>query len=229
MEKLIEFILNEKGFIFILIPALLTAFIPLIFAVFKQYERPKTPGPYKFFKTLDKKFDLEIMKDKNDITILRDSISREFDREYSLAPLLEDYLKYLTAIKTEEVSPDKIQQRYAVIKKIVEEELQEKPFADIPEEEKRLFRSLKDAISHNDNQALEFNLNELSALISQRNKTYVRTEQLNRWSLPLAIVGLITTIIFGYMSISKTIDYKKIEDLNSKLILEQQNKTNYQE
>ena len=165
------------------------------------------------------------MKDKNDITILRDSISREFDREYSLAPLLEDYLKYLTAIKTEEVSPDKIQQRYAVIKKIVEEELQEKPFADIPEEERRLFRSLKDAISHNDNQALEFNLNELSALISQRNKTYVRTEQLNRWSLPLAIVGLITTIIFGYMSISQTIDYKKIEDLNSKLILEQQNTT----
>jgi hypothetical protein len=83
MEKFLDFILNEKSFIFILIPVLLTAFIQLIFTVLKQYERTKTTGPEKFFKTLDKKFDLDIMKDKNDITILRDSISREFDTESS--------------------------------------------------------------------------------------------------------------------------------------------------
>ena len=52
-------------------------------------------GGSKFFDTLDKKFDLELVKDQSDIEILKSAIEREAGTVYSLAPLLEDYLVYL--------------------------------------------------------------------------------------------------------------------------------------
>lgn len=187
-----------------------------------KLNRVRIGGSEVFFDALNKKFDLELIKDRKDITILRDSIAREHDTEYSLAPLLEDYLKHLASETLKNIAPDKIQHRYNVLKRIIEEEQQEKPFADVPEEERRLFRSMKDSITHSDKQALEFNLNELSALIAQRNKIYIRTEKLNKWSFPLAVFGLITSIIFGFMSLSTPIDYKQIEALNNKLVHAQQ-------
>lgn len=55
----------------------------------------KSSGKDKFFKALDKKYDFDLVKDRSDITILLDSIGRDEDEYYSLAPILEDYLKYL--------------------------------------------------------------------------------------------------------------------------------------
>ena len=52
-------------------------------------------GGSKFFDTIDKKFDLELVKDQSDIEILKSAIEREAGTVYSLAPLLEDYLVYL--------------------------------------------------------------------------------------------------------------------------------------
>jgi hypothetical protein len=164
----------------------------------------------KFFKTLDKKFDMALVNDRSDIIILRDSIAREVDATYSLAPLLEDYLKYLIVSAPDGQDNTRIKARYDLVKAIVDEETKEKPFADMPEEERRLLRSLKDAVDHNDKQSITFNLDELSSLISARGRVFSRVNKLNRWSIPLAIIGLVTTILFGIMSIRQSIDYDKL-------------------
>lgn len=164
----------------------------------------------KFFKALDKKFDMNLVHDRSDIIVLRDSIAREVDTTYSLAPLLEDYLQYLITSASDGQDGTKIKARYDLVKAIVDEETKEKPFADIPEEERRLLRSLKDAVDHSDKQSITFNLDELSSLISARGRMFAKANKLNRWALPLAIIGLVTTILFGIMSITQSVDHDKL-------------------
>lgn len=202
--------IGESKFFFVGIMAVLISLLSIFLTTFASQKRSRVSMQEKFFKALDKKYDVGLVKDKSDIKILADSIGREEEYDYSLAPLLEDYLKYLTISSAENSDKNTLKTRYDVIKQIVDEETKEKPFADIPEEERRLLRSLKDAIGNNDTQSIQFNLDELSSLISARNKIYSRANRLNRWSIPLAIVGLITTVILGIMSITQTIDYNKL-------------------
>jgi hypothetical protein len=210
MEQLIS-VLISKSYILILITLALFAFGAYYLSMYlrKHPELFLSPSK-KFFNALDKKFDLDLVMDRSDIIVLKNSVSREAASSYSLGPLLEDYLKYLTVSSSDESDRNKLKSRYDMVKKIVDEENKEKPFADIPEEERRLLRSLKDAVDHNDTQAIHFNLEELRTLISARNKIYARANKINRWSLPIAIIGIITTIFFGYMSIAKSIDYDKL-------------------
>ena len=73
-----------------------------------------------------------------------------------------------------------------------------------------------------DEQAIHFNMEELSSIISSRSKIYIRADKLNRWSVPLAIISLLTTIIFGITSITQTIDYDKIAKVISEKVVKQQ-------
>jgi hypothetical protein len=79
MERFLDFFLTEKKLIFVFIPILIAVFLQFLYTMLKQFERGRTSGPENFFKTLDKKFDLDLVKNRNDITILRDSIARQFD------------------------------------------------------------------------------------------------------------------------------------------------------
>jgi len=59
----------------------------------------------------------------------------------------------------------------------------------------------------------------LSSVISAKNRIYQKTNKINKWSLPCAIVGIILTIIFGTMSL-RNVDNKIQEEFYKKLIKE---------
>jgi hypothetical protein len=177
--------------------------LTIIFVIIKFLaisKRAEKGGRSKFFVSLDKKFDLGLIEDQNDIEILKGAIEREAGTVYSLAHLLEDYLVYLgdRGSKESQLSP-----RYQKIKGIIASENADKPFADIPEDERRLLISMRDAIQHNDTEAITFNLNELSSVISARNRDYEGVLNANRWMRPLAIIGLVASVIFGVFALVK--------------------------
>lgn len=215
--------MRESFVIYIAVLGSIAALMTAMAGFLSRLRRARLTGREKFFRALDKKFDLQLIRDRNDILVLINSIARENEREYSLAPLLEDYAKHLVTYASEETDLDKLQLRYETVKKILEEETKEKPFADVPDQERRLFRSIDDAISNDDKQSLKFNIHELSTLVSARNRTYLRTNRLNRWSVPLAIIGLVTTIIFGYLTLANRVDYEQIQRINQELIGGNQN------
>ena len=71
-----------------------------------------------------------------------------------------------------------------------------------PSEERRLLKGLRDAIESNGNsEGANYFIDELSTVLSVRNGEYQRSHQTNKWSVPLAVIGLIFTIVFGLMSI----------------------------
>ena len=157
----------------------------------------------KFFGLLDKKFDMDLISDQSDIEMLKSAIEREEETVYSLAPLLEDYLVHLTDKGNQESTGNTLSERYQIIKGIIAKESEDKPFADIPEEERRLLIGIRDAIQHDDKESMSFNLNELSTVISARTKDYERAMKINRWAVPLAVFALIASFVFGALSLLK--------------------------
>jgi hypothetical protein len=60
---------------------------------------------------------------------------------------------------------------------------------------------MRDAIRHDDKGSMSFNLNELSSVISTRSSDYERVLNANRWMKPLAIIGLVASVIFGLLAL----------------------------
>ena len=161
-------------------------------------KREEKKSSYKFFGALYKKFDSELVKDQFDIEILKSAIEREADTVYSLAPLLEDYLVYLGERGSQE---SQLSQRYQLIKGIIASENADKPYADIPKEERRLLIAMRDAIEHEDKGAMSFNLNELSSVISTSSRIYERVLKANRWTRLLAIFAIVVAVFFGMLAL----------------------------
>jgi hypothetical protein len=176
--------------------------------------RDKNKGIEKFYKLLTIKFKKNLVSSKEDIVILLNSISREYSSDYSFAPILEDYLAYTTD-KEDELS-DK---NYNLLKTIIKDETVEKPFSNVPEEERRLLRNINNSVKNNDLESIKDDLQELNSVISAKNRIHQRTNKINNWSLPCAVAGIILTIIFGAMSL-KNIDYRMPEESYKKLIKE---------
>jgi hypothetical protein len=110
-------------------------------------------------------------------------------------------------------------ENYNFLKAIIKEETEEKPFSNTPEEERRLLRNINNSIKNNDLKSIKDDLQELNTVISAKNRIYQRTDKINNWSLPCAVIGIILTIIFGVMSFRK-VDYKIPEEFYKKLIEE---------
>jgi len=188
--------------------------------LFKKEKDKKPSDMEKIFTAIDRKFDSDLIKSKYDIEIILNSISRNSENIYSLAPILEDYITYRLDSKLKEDNADssKISERYNLLKGIIQEENKEKPFDNVPDEERRMLVGIKDGIHNKDMQSLEFNLHELHTVISTRTRIYERTNKLNRWSIPLAIIGTFFTILFGILSLTPNIDSKKIEEMNNNIL-----------
>jgi hypothetical protein len=169
-------------------------------------------GRMKFFRLLSNSFKQNKIYDKDDILILLNSINRECHSNYSLASILEDYIVYISKSDNYDKNDP-----YKILKDIINFENQEKPFNNIPDEEKMILRNINENIKNNQLESVKHNINELCSVITTRNKIYEKTNKINKLSIPFAIIGIIVAIIFGLMSL-KNIDYKKIEEINTKLI-----------
>ena len=75
------------------------------------------------------------------------------------------------------------------------------PFADLPDTERNIINDISTYNKAGDINSVSRKINELSSVIITRYEQQKKIESLNKWSIPLAVVGLILTIIFGIISI----------------------------
>ena len=181
-------------------------------------------GIKQFCDELEKKFDLNLISGRSDVEILKNCIDRRF-QTYPLATLLEEYMSYLHDLTNSQDKHETISERYEKVKVILEEENKEKPFSGVPLEERRLLMALQDAMEHKDEQGMAFNLQELSSVITVRNRTYERSARTNRWSVPLAVIGLAAAIFLGSWGILRSVDYERISKITKSAVSEVQKKT----
>lgn len=75
------------------------------------------------------------------------------------------------------------------------------PFTDLPDTERNIINDISTYNKSGDKDSVNRKINELSSVIITRHEQQKKIEGLNKWSIPLAVIGLILTIIFGILSI----------------------------
>lgn len=77
----------------------------------------------------------------------------------------------------------------------------ETPFADLPTAERNLIIDVRKFIEASELHAATQKVDDLANLIEARQDAYEKLQSANKWSVPLAIIGLVLTIVFGVMSL----------------------------
>lgn len=75
------------------------------------------------------------------------------------------------------------------------------PYARLPQAERGLVTDITRAIEENNSILAQAKAHDLAGLIEARNEHAAKLERSNRWSIPLAVIGLIVSISFGLVSL----------------------------
>ena len=102
------------------------------------------------------------------------------------------------AIKATEVTP--LKQRLTEYLRQIEAE---NPFASLPSAERTVLEDIRVMIKSQSVDGALRKLEDLGGLIQVRQESIDKLTSINRWSTPLAVIGVVLTIIFGIISLIK--------------------------
>ena len=166
-----------------------------------------------FFKTTN-----ALIKQNDSLSININSIRKIFnsiDRKsngklfnYGFVNVLEDYSVNLLTAKTKEDN-----ENFSLIVNLINEELKGEPFNQLKPEQKRILLNLQNSLKTQDIKNGIYNLNELNDVLRIQNENIEKLEIQNAWSIPLAIIGVVLTLIFGIISLGKS--FRKVEPKNN--------------
>ncbi|MCX5995757.1 MAG: hypothetical protein NTV59_07155 [Chloroflexi bacterium] len=75
------------------------------------------------------------------------------------------------------------------------------PYADLPAPERNVLTDISTFLEKNDIESIKRKALELAGMIQARNNDLNRIRNINRWTVPLAIIGLVLTITFGILAL----------------------------
>jgi len=129
---------------------------------------------------------------------------------------LQDYLRYLInkASTSEENRKNIYIERHKKTSQILKTEIEEKPYDELPVEERRIFRTINSAVKTSEKEEILNALEDLRIVISIKNKNYQQSSTFNKFSIPFAFIGLLLTIYFGIKSLPSDRLEKTIPTLN---------------
>ena len=87
------------------------------------------------------------------------------------------------------------------IKELLKHIETETPFADLPTAERNLIIDARRFIETNELSAATQKVEDLANLIEARQEAYEKLQAANKWSVPLAVIGLVLSIVFGVISL----------------------------
>lgn len=172
--------------------------------ILKGSLKNRNDATIEFNKILCSKIENGFFYDKEDIEILVNSINSDTDLKCSIKDYLENFLSEIGYNKSCVIDKGV----FLELKKILEKEKKERPFMDVPEQEKRLMINIDNCLEKNDPVTAKYNLTELSSVIIANHKANKKIEKTNRWSVPLAIIGIAVSILFGVYTVWCNFDEK---------------------
>lgn len=118
-----------------------------------------------------------------------------------LGRTLREYLVSLVSDSSR--APDDIKTLMNKVNSVLKQIEAESPFVDLPAAERNLIIDVQRFMEAGDPDAAKGKLQDLAGLVEVRQDALERLQASNRWSIPLAVVGLVLTIVFGVISLVK--------------------------
>lgn len=202
--------LDFKFFALFLITVMYVYCATIFMIIFKKRRLRRNK---KFYKTLSNGFKDGNIESPQDIRNIFNGIfnlSCDIDDSVhcnKIVNLLRKYLVQFINNEDEASDPNIICKTNCNIKKKVTEFIdyyeKQYPYSDLPIAEMNILNDINVFIANNDVESIKRKINELAGIIQVRNDDIKGLKNSNKWSIPLAVIGLILTIIFGILSYIK--------------------------
>ncbi|MDZ4410493.1 hypothetical protein ORL62_21575 [Bacillus cereus] len=186
----------------------LSAYVSIVFGVvigwaLNKYQRRKKIKC--FYNSLIKGFTLNTIHTIEDVNNIYRGINiNKLENKkymYDLSTLLRRFLVELHSKKYESLKIEQIHEWKEKIDNFIRHNEQLSPFSELPEAEKGMINDILSFAENKENEEIKRKIKELSRLIQVRKEEIDKIERSNKWSMPMGIVGIILTIIFGIASL----------------------------
>lgn len=198
----IDFFLPLFGIIFAIV------YFSLFFKFATASRERRNQKKEKFFACITHALMSESLRTQDDIINLYKGVnslsSEDLTYKAGLSRWLREYLVELVSNNLkEELDSESIISFKKAISDFIEKNDQTSPFADLPVAERNMISDIAAFLETKDTEAIRRKLGELASSIQARSDDLDKVKNINRWSVPLAVVGLVLTAIFGIISLFK--------------------------
>ena len=124
--------------------------------------------------------------------------------EISYEEFLESFNFYVIENVKDEVLTNKVNQK---LKPILDTIKEENPYADVDERQRRILLSIEETMKNSstitpgERTAIRHNLNDLAIAFVEKQERLLRSQKLNKWTVPISIVGVLATLVFGVIQL----------------------------
>jgi hypothetical protein len=216
MQEIISYIEANKIIQFILLVPLLTFMLFFMTKILRQMLEStitmKTnvtdKRKEKLFKTLIEGFKINAINSLDDVINIYKGISglstEDLDYKYGLSRRLRQFLVELLSKNLGENLDDNL---IAKVKNEITDFIKtneiNSPYSDLPTAERNALYDLTDYLERNEVDSSKRKVVEIAGMIQARNDDLNKIKNINKWTVPLSIVGLVLTIVFGVLALIK--------------------------
>lgn len=173
----------------------------------KENRRKKIEKKKEFFEVLKEGLINETIQTPEDLLNIYKGITNlskeDISYRYGLNKWLREFLAKSIGNKIEGIKKEDLFKIKEKISFFICYNEKTSPFSDLPDTERNMLTDINSFSDNNDKVALKRKIKELGTIIQTRYDEQKKLEAQTRWSIPLAIIGVILTVIFGVISIYK--------------------------
>lgn len=178
-------------------------YVVVTYRFFTIARQRKNREEQRFFKALDAGFETGAITSLDDVVNLYKGIkgltSEDLAYRSGLSNRLRQYFVQVIENEMSDLNVDGTQLK-DLIARFVDDNDTESPYADLPDLERNILADISTYLEIGNVAALQRKVEELSSAIQARANDFTRIEAINRWSVPLAAIGLVLTVLFGILS-----------------------------
>lgn len=139
--------------------------------------------------------------------------NRIIKRKFDYITYIDFLESFVIFVRQEDDNGALTKQIESIIKPILERERTEKPYTSVNERERRILLAIEDSAKKGETASLKNNLEDLSNVIENNQKSLDRARATNKWTIPISIIGIIITIfIWLYGSSISEKDVQRISN-----------------
>lgn len=155
----------------------------------------------KFFITIFNAYKEGTLNSNEDLVNIFKGINGD-NEEIEVISGINRYLRlFLVELRTNSRYPLNLDVNIPLLVEFITKQIkaneQNQPFADVPALERNYLKDIKKYIELNEANSAIDKLKDLGALILAREDSLERIQKLNKWSIPIAVIGMLLTILFG--------------------------------
>lgn len=200
-EIFFEFLANKETIL-----SLFTIIFTVVYGysvtfIFRKAKEKRTARKNTFIETFIKGISDSTIESSEDLLNVYSGITGLSTEDLTNKQILNKWLREILAkIVNKEVGNDFSSGQTIAIKKKITEFIKRNetanPFTDLPDTERNIINDISTYNKVGDKDSVDRKINELSSVIITRHEQQNKIESLNKWSIPLAVIGMILTIIF---------------------------------